>query len=148
MLEPNPSGDPVGSTGSQRLFRSGVPTIGGELGSSGVSCVAPFVKEALGCPRSGQMSNPVGNRLSFYIYALTHTHTHIYNILYVPLPIHVCRSTIAFLFKYSILCFLFPKYFPPLRCNNHISIASDEIRINTCNRMICIYIYKTYITYR
>ena len=75
MLEPNPSGDPVGSTGSQRLFRSGVPTIGGELGSSGVSCVAPFVKEALGCPRSGQMSNPVGNRLSvLYLRAYAHIH--------------------------------------------------------------------------
>lgn len=96
VLEPNPSGDPVGSAGSQRLFRSGVPTIGGELGGSGgMSCAAPFVKEA---PRSGQMSNPVGNRLSFYIY--THTRTRL-KYTYAPLPIHVYRSTIAFLFKYS-----------------------------------------------
>lgn len=36
-----------------------------------MSRVAPFVKEAPPrCPRSsGQMSNPVGNRLPFYIYA-------------------------------------------------------------------------------
>lgn len=72
-------GDPVGSTGSQRLFRSGVPTIGGELGSSGVSRVAPFVKEApSSCSRSGQMSNPVGNRLPFYICARAHARTHTY----------------------------------------------------------------------
>lgn len=110
MLEPNPSGDPVGSTGSQRLFRSGVPTIGGELGSSGVSCVAPFVKEALGCPRSGQMSNPVGNRLSFYIYALTHVH--IYNIPTLTcLYLSVFTDQQSFLFKYSILCFFFSKIF-------------------------------------
>lgn len=71
-------GDPVGSTGSQRLFRSGVPTIGGELGSSGVSRVAPFVKEAPpSCSRSGQMSNPVGNRLPFYICARARTYTHV-----------------------------------------------------------------------
>lgn len=112
MLEPNPSGDPVGSTGSQRLFRSGVPTIGGELGSSGVSCVAPFVKEALGCPRSGQMSNPVGNRLSFYIYALTHVH--IYNI-----PTLTCLYLSVFtdqqsLFSLNIPFFAFssPKLLP------------------------------------
>lgn len=71
-------GDPVGSTGSQRLFRSGVPTIGGELGSSGVSRVAPFVKEAPpSCSRSRQMSNPVGNRLPFYICARARAYTHV-----------------------------------------------------------------------
>ena len=92
-------GDPVGSTGSQRLFRSGVPTIGGELGSSGVSRVAPFVKEAPPrCPRSGQMSNPVGNRLPFYIYA---TRLHRYSLTHAYSASSSCVLTYLSTFLFS-----------------------------------------------
>lgn len=70
----------MGSTGSQRLFRSGVPTIGGELGG-GVSRVAPFVKEAPSCPRLGQMSNTVGNQLPSCIYTKARAHTHAFMCL-------------------------------------------------------------------
>lgn len=41
------AGDPVGSTGSQRLSGSGVPTIGGAPGGE-VSRAAPLAREALG----------------------------------------------------------------------------------------------------
>lgn len=110
-------GDPVGSTGSQRLFRSGVPTIGGELGSSGVSRVAPFVKEAPpSCSRSGQMSNPVGNRLPFYICARAHARTHTRTRSFRPCLLAYlsdsdsrrCRSTIALSLSLSSSLSFFP----------------------------------------
>lgn len=66
--------DPVGSTGSQRLFGSGVPTIGGGgLGDEVVSRAAPLAREALGGSGLGQMSNPVGNQLATHKRARTRT---------------------------------------------------------------------------
>lgn len=133
----NRIGDPVGSTGSQRLFRSGVPTIGGELGSSGVSRVAPFVKEAPpSCSRSGQMSNPVGNRLPFYICARAHARTHTRTRSFRPCLLAYlsdsdsrrCRSTIALSLSLSLLLFLF---FQTLRTRS-LAIFPNAYFIRLC----------------
>lgn len=65
--------DPVGSTGSQRLSGSGVPTIGGGGPGDEVSRAAPLAREALGRSGLGQMSNPVGNQLATHKRARTRT---------------------------------------------------------------------------
>lgn len=65
--------DPVGSTGSQRLSGSGVPTIGGGGPGDEVFRAAPLAREALSGSGLGQMSNPVGNQLATHKRAWTRT---------------------------------------------------------------------------